>query len=295
MWKLVILILLLVGGAAVNTAIAMACARWGDGFSLKPPDRVDVDSVPEYAEKLLCDPTMLQSYVRSQTGLRRVTNRTFACTRVDHVRWFDGKYSIVSYKYFSTQFGLPFRSMHYAEYTWAGLDVRRVQGWRGGWPLPIDSTVPGMFGIYDQPAHVYPLTPLPLGFTLNTLVYAVFLSPLALVAREHSVAAVSAGASALDAVTRSVLRRSAASAVNRCERHASHAPSTACRQTNPPPSKRPPCGGFLSSPAKPDAASETRNAARSDFTQASLLSFITRLWRRTHCRRRRLAPSNASA
>lgn len=192
--------LLLVAGAVVNVVVAWGCARWGDHWPtafLSGP--VSINSVPAIADEYLNDPDYLRGFGHTPASVRRkefVTDpkamareerktdlewsetRSLWCTRAVWMRWFDDE-SFYSRSHDRLQFGLPMRSMEYVERcshnsaAYPEFASWRLPSWRGGWPLaPAPREQRAWFGSYGRPAHVYPITPLPLGFAVNTILYA---------------------------------------------------------------------------------------------------------------------------
>jgi hypothetical protein len=165
------IILFLLLGAVVNVLVAWACARWGsiplgNGIGTK----IAIEATPDAAAKELhfvaseCEyVSYYQNTEETWAGVRREYTRWITCINPDYSPW----------EYSWMQWGWPCVSMQYevaGEYPWPN----QVPGWKGGWPLSNrDRSVLHSYGFL--PGNAYPLVPLPLGFTLNTLFYAALL------------------------------------------------------------------------------------------------------------------------
>jgi hypothetical protein len=190
---------LLLAGAVINVLVAWASARWGDS----PTGTVrSVESVPPEADAFINDAEYLGSFGfdlrptpngmrlffnpekskvgQYTTGLDYSEVRSVACTRTAFARWFTDR-STFAREYRRMQFGLPMRSLEFAERF--VRDIRSIHGsdaglrwagWRGGWPIAPSEQDQRSRG-YRVPAHVYPLSPIPLGFAANTFLYALLL------------------------------------------------------------------------------------------------------------------------
>ncbi len=188
-FRRILLVLLL--GALVNVLVAWACARKERRFPVRDISYGPVASEPSGAKQFLSDPTYMNRFGESRlTGLRRSSWYTLGVSHVDYTRWHDDGFAYsrtVGY----LRFGLPLPSMQYVEQSTMAMNAFpehatwRPEGWIGGWPLAPDRSVqtnpfgpiaiPGGPAPYIPPKHIYPLVPLPLGFALNTLFYAVLL------------------------------------------------------------------------------------------------------------------------
>lgn len=134
--------------------------------------KVALDAIPRVAADVLFTPeeqyNRVSYYVEVGRSACNVQHR-FVCSvfSVNPDPYF------IEYSYL--QFGWPMVSMQYevAGDTWW---PEQVPGWRGGWPLsPSRWPLSLNRNRSTPPKHVYPLVPLPLGFTLNTLFYAALL------------------------------------------------------------------------------------------------------------------------
>lgn len=180
--------LFLLLGAVANVLVAWACARKEQRLPVRDISYGPVSSEPSDAKPFLSDPAYMSRFGETRlTGLRRSSWYTLGVLHVDYTRWHDDGFAYsrtVGYQ----RFGLPLPSMQYVEQSTMAMNAFpehaswRPQGWTGGWPLAPSLSVqtspyrsmafPGGPAPYIMPKHIYPLVPLPLGFTINTLFYA---------------------------------------------------------------------------------------------------------------------------
>lgn len=168
------ILLFLLLGAAVNILVAWSCARWPVFSSTSSVEQAyDVNiprSVREREPAPKSDPTESPykpwRWLRSTQSERGITYDTYTFEREGTETY--GYHLVVS-------FGLPARSLHYQsspERTprfGARSAPQRVSGWHGG------TTLPRVRWLNPDPGCLYPIAPLPVGFTFNTLFYALLL------------------------------------------------------------------------------------------------------------------------
>ncbi len=208
--RVLTILALLLAGAVINVLVAWACARWLDGGRSGVVRGIaHPASIPPLANVYINDPQYLKSFGYDRapedeegqdirdlsqprpgqraTGLKWEEYRTIFCTRIIYARWFDSEFAYAR-MHSIAQFGLPMRSLEVAQRShlniaaYSGGDSWRLAGWAGGWPLE-SSERQGFFVPHVQSIHIYPLTPIPLGFAANTLFYAALLFALFLASR----------------------------------------------------------------------------------------------------------------
>ncbi len=200
------ILLFLLLGAVVNLLVALACAKWEtrpNANAIQLMRGTNENAVPNEAKEFLTEGLVVNPPLPSGVfRFRQTSLSNFGVTRTAHTPtaayFFDhrqrGDSNGAMRTSVSHAFGLPMRSMQFSsrEECIPGLDrfdnSSRVPGWRGGWPI-LDPEKPSndqfvtcqrIIGkdmdrvLYPQ-AVIYPLDPLPLGFTINTLFYAALL------------------------------------------------------------------------------------------------------------------------
>ena len=119
--------------------------------------------------------------LEEMTGLEMEERRSLGCTRREYTRWRGSRVMGNMRTQASIDFGFPLRSLRYTErYSYSslgGVEVRRIPGWKGGWPIA-PSEQRQWEWTYLPPRHVYPLAVLPLGFGANSGAYAMLLGTL---------------------------------------------------------------------------------------------------------------------
>jgi hypothetical protein len=177
---------LLLAGAVVNVMVAWGSSRWcdhwpgGDHFLDSRQWDEALEGLPSDAEEYL----RASSFDHPDSSIAKLSDDSLWCTRVEYKRSSEPKGMSRSRSHEVIQFGLPFRSMQYAQQNWMryasypGFDSWRVQGLAGGWP----PEPKGSFGLpsLGAPRHWYPMTILPLRFAINSVVFAALLYPMVL-------------------------------------------------------------------------------------------------------------------
>lgn len=183
MRRAVQILFLLIAGAIINILIALGSARWCSHFPQMDPANSSPSSPlsPDAAEYLDGPEYKAFSETGEQTGLDRYTCTSAWCTRTTTDRWYG--HPDRNRGYTSIAFGLPLRSLQYAEYSWhepaafPEYTFWRIADSRGGWPIAPPANKQ-RFPLYRPPAVVYPVTVKPVGFLVDTLVAALLLLPL---------------------------------------------------------------------------------------------------------------------
>lgn len=174
------IILFLLLGAVVNVLVAWACAWRKDSlvFAKTSPSR-ETSWVPYEAREYLAQTEQDREPRPPHIAeFDVVTQFSLACTSKHYSRRQSPNFGGFRHTHSSHEFGLPLRSMRYAEQSWMCMAAFpefaswRMPGWRGGWPIaPSIEQQDWASGSYVMPEYVYPLIPLSLGFAVNTMFY----------------------------------------------------------------------------------------------------------------------------
>jgi len=166
------ILLFLLLGAVANVFVAWGAAQCVDGDSGDGDlNQVEFKTLPDEVSDVLYfqeRPTAFPTYCLS-------VERSWCLVRLRYSRMVMSipDYDSVEYSY--VRWGWPFASMQ-QELAGQWYFAEPIPGWRGGWPLAPDRWPLLRTSInVNRPEHIYPLVPLPLGFTINTLFYAALL------------------------------------------------------------------------------------------------------------------------
>ncbi|MFT3686086.1 MAG: hypothetical protein QM783_14395 [Phycisphaerales bacterium] len=181
--KLRAVILLLVFGAILNIAVAMASARWGSSGAYRDVTRSSPAAVSAFADEYVNEPAFVASLtpgLDTTWKLESIEWSNGVCTRVRISRE-EALIASVGRWHETVLLGFPFRSMQYHMRGFKNVRaatpaaVETVEGLRGGFALGAPRQRKSIFGNYVVNPTRYPAEPIPLGFALNTLIYAVLL------------------------------------------------------------------------------------------------------------------------
>lgn len=180
-------------GAVMNVLVAWGCAKWGDRRVHTPVDPMDrtleaksINVVPRWAIEWIDQAQAKERFGQDwPTGVQLRQIDFPGCRRVMCRRWYTTPWHIYHLEQVSVSLGWPARSLRYYERSihdheyFPESRVWRLPGWHGGVPFadPIEKQleqwwVPDWQRVVKP---VYPLTPIALPFTLNTLFYAALL------------------------------------------------------------------------------------------------------------------------
>lgn len=176
-----LLSLLLVGSVAASVLSAWGCARWEETHPLSTALTAAVSEVPRDTREYLCDSTYESGFGPDRdSGFHKEVRRSAVCTIITYTRWHDAEFLGYSRTQSSHRYGLPFRAMQRDERHWGNpaaypeFGSYRLPDARGGWPIAPEPVQQNWFNPgYSPPAHVYPITPIPVGLTLNSLLFFV--------------------------------------------------------------------------------------------------------------------------
>lgn len=145
------------------------------------------DNLPDRIDEYLNNPGFVRVHTAFRAELEVSSGSDWPCTRTELKRWFGDPREGDSRSYILVAFGLPFRAMQYEEsvayerYGGSG-EQWRPAGLHGGYPW---STLDEQSGpsVPIRGYRVYPVAPIPLGFAINTFLYALLLCGLLLAPR----------------------------------------------------------------------------------------------------------------
>lgn len=167
-------------GALINILAAWGSARVADRLPIVAHDAPSpVATIPAEAEGYLSDPNYLSMFGADRaTGFTRSMRRSFVRTEDEYTRWHDEQYGAFSRTVGFDRFGIPFRSLQFSYQGWVDIAASpdfmdwRVPGVQGGWPFAPSAAEQNTAAYFSSLEYVYPLSPIPLGFALNTAFYA---------------------------------------------------------------------------------------------------------------------------